>query len=346
MELESKPSHNGHLYDSRVLIIHPNFGLPPQDHVLELIEYGVTSLEESWRSIDQSRFTSEFRQFSLDVRRASFHTCFYSGVHDRGDGIPAASLPVKFRMPDIERYSGIDCPKIHLRLYSTVMRAHGIDDAQFVALFPMLLSGAAQRWFASVKPSRLRTWEDVAHEFLTQFAFNADIYVAGMIDRPKKQDQNDMVIWNLQPSVEEAIAQGLWTDTTTSPDSKGKKPIGSPSGSEEEPYIAQTSMQPRPPHPRATTHSPPRPYAQRDAGLIVPLALHSLPHPIPPHFHSHEHCLYDQIQGHDTERCSVLHHAVQDLINSGLVNLFGPSVTTNPLPTHSTHAVPSSPSLQ
>ncbi|RVW62528.1 hypothetical protein CK203_062266 [Vitis vinifera] len=53
------------------------------------------------------------------------------------DDIPAASLPTKFRMPDIERYSGIGCPKIHLRLYSIVMRAHGIDDAQLVALFPM-----------------------------------------------------------------------------------------------------------------------------------------------------------------------------------------------------------------
>ncbi|KAL6350469.1 hypothetical protein AAG906_019116 [Vitis piasezkii] len=71
---------------------------------------------------------------------------------DDRDGIPATSLPAKFRMPDIERYSGIGCPKIHLRLYSTVMRAHGIDDAQLVALFPMSLSGAAQRWFASVEP--------------------------------------------------------------------------------------------------------------------------------------------------------------------------------------------------
>ena len=48
---------------------------------------------------------------------------------DDRDGIPAASLPVKFHMPDIERYSGIGCPKIHLRLYNTVMRAHRIDDA-------------------------------------------------------------------------------------------------------------------------------------------------------------------------------------------------------------------------
>ena len=77
----------------------------------------------------------------------------------------------------------------------------------------MSLSGVAQRWFASIEPSRLRTWEDVVHEFLTQFAFSANIdvsrrkleatrqmpnesissfvtrwraKVAGMIDRPKE----------------------------------------------------------------------------------------------------------------------------------------------------------------
>ncbi|KAJ9680317.1 hypothetical protein PVL29_019589 [Vitis rotundifolia] len=360
---------------------------------------------------------------------------------DDRDGIPAAILLAKFHMPNMEPYTGIGCPKIHLRLYSTVMRAHGIDGAHLVALFPLSLSGVAQRWFASVEPSRLRTWEDVAHEFLTQFASSADIdvsrreleatrqrpdesissfvsrwraKVAGMIDRPKEQDQIDMVLRNLQPrfarrlaafSVEEAIARGLWTDITPSPDSKGKKSIGSFSRSGEvgaisyqhrrlahhspygpppvrahfphpryqyqpdyvqEPYIAQTSMQPRPPHPRAATHPPPRPYGQRpasqftplgmtltrafeklrDVGLIVPLAPRPLPPSISPHFRLHEHCLYHQIQGHDTERCSALHHAIQDLIDSGLVNLSGPSVTSNPLPTHSTHAVAPPPSLQ
>ena len=251
--------------------------------------------------------------------------------------------------------------------------------------------------------------------------------MVGMIDRPKEQDQIDMVLWNLQLrfarrlvgipfqdlksliqaafSVEEAIARGLWTDATASPDSKGKKPIGSFSRSGEvdaisyqhrrpayhspyrlppvrahfpypqyqyqpdyvqEPYIAQTSMQPRPSHLRAATHPPPRPYAQRparqftplgmtltrafeklrDAGVIVPLAPRPLPHHVPLHFRLHEHCLYHQILGHDTEHCSALHHAIQDLIDSGMVDLVRPSVTTNPLPTHSTHAVPPSPGLQ
>ena len=55
-----------------------------------------------------------------------------------------ASLLAKFRMPEIKRYMGIGCPRIHLRLYSMVMRAHGLDEAQMVMLFPMSLSGATQ----------------------------------------------------------------------------------------------------------------------------------------------------------------------------------------------------------
>ena len=59
---------------------------------------------------------------------------------DPGD-VPVATLPVGFRMPDIERYIGVGCPRIHLRLYSTVMRALGLDEAQLLTLFPLSLSG-------------------------------------------------------------------------------------------------------------------------------------------------------------------------------------------------------------
>ena len=76
-----------------------------------------------------------------------------------------------------------------------------------------------------------------------------------MIDRPKKQDQIDLVLQNLQLrfakrlmgipfqdlkslvqaafSVEEAIARGLWTYIVHSLDSKGKKQFGSFSRSRE-----------------------------------------------------------------------------------------------------------------
>ncbi|KAL6345808.1 hypothetical protein AAG906_017563 [Vitis piasezkii] len=79
----------------------------------------------------------------------------YGGmVWDDSDGLPMVSLSTKFRMPKIKRYTGIGCPHIHLRLYSTVMRAHGLDEAHMIMLFPMSFSGATQRWFASLDVSR------------------------------------------------------------------------------------------------------------------------------------------------------------------------------------------------
>ncbi|KAL6339829.1 hypothetical protein AAG906_034917 [Vitis piasezkii] len=187
----------------------------------------------------------------------------------------------------------------------------------------MSLSGAAQRWFASVEPSRLRTWEDVAREFAR---------------RPVGIPFRILGVWfMLAFGVEEAMARGLWMISPARHSAYRPPTVRAPFSLPQyqyqldyaqEPYIAQTSMQLRPPHPRAATHPPPRPYAQRpprqftplgmtltrafeklrDAGVIVPLAPRPLPHPIPPHFRSHEHCLYHRF-GHD-RRCSRLHHAI------------------------------------
>ena len=79
--------------------------------------------------------------------------------------------------------------------------------------------------------------------------------MVGMIDRPKKQDQIDMVLRNLKPrfakclvgipfqdlkslvhatfSVEEAIARGLWINSVHFPNKKWKRSVGSSSRSRE-----------------------------------------------------------------------------------------------------------------
>ena len=142
------------------------------------------------------------------------------------DGAPVASLPTQFKMPEIERYTGIGCPKIHLRLYSRVMRAHELDEAHLIMLFPMSLSGAAQHWFTSLDSSRCRTWDNLAQEFLRQFAFNTIIdisrrelealrhgpeesvtsfisrwreKIAQIVDRLLEKDQTSMILRSLQP---------------------------------------------------------------------------------------------------------------------------------------------------
>ena len=87
------------------------------------------------------------------------------------------TLPVVFRMLEIERYMGVGCPRIHLKLYNTFMRALGLDEARLLTLFPLSLSGTTQRWYASLESSRRRTWEDLAHEFLRQYSFSSDMSI-------------------------------------------------------------------------------------------------------------------------------------------------------------------------
>ncbi|RVW40595.1 hypothetical protein CK203_079191 [Vitis vinifera] len=96
-----------------------------------------------------------------------------------------------------------------------------------ITLFPLSLSGAAQRWFASLESSRRRTWDDLAQEFLRQFSFNTvvdvsrrelealmqrlDESVSSFIpagaedcrdyDRPSERDQIQMVLRSLQPRI-------------------------------------------------------------------------------------------------------------------------------------------------
>nr|CAN75227.1 hypothetical protein VITISV_043867 [Vitis vinifera] len=319
------------------------------------------------------------------------------------DGAPVASLPAKFRMPKIERYTGIGCHRIHLRLYSTVTRAHGLDDAQMVMLFPMSLSGAAQRW------RELEALRQRPEESVTSFISRWREKISQIIDRPSEKDQISMIMRSLQPrfarhlmgfphtdfgtlvqalyGIEEGIARGLWFESSPT-DSKGKRPsggqrsgdVGAISSAGMRPsrryqtvgqtpgyyYPPSPHVQYRPPipsrpmtptylHPVSqpvfAAHRPPHQFAQlgmplsrafqklAEGGLLTPLVSRPLPQPIPPRFRMDLHCSYHQGPGHDTDHCTALRHAIQDLIDQGLVNLGQPSVTTNPLPAHSTHAV-------
>ena len=76
------------------------------------------------------------------------------------------------------------------------------------------------------------------------------------------------------------------------------------------------------------------------AGYLTPLAPRPPPQYPPPHYRPQEHCDFHQGPGHLTDACQALRHAIQDLIDRGDILFAQPSVSTNPLPTYNTHAVP------
>ena len=80
-----------------------------------------------------------------------------------------------------------------------------------------------------------------------------------------------------------------------------------------------------------------------EGGLIVLLPPRPPLQPTPPEFRADLYCAYHQRDGHDTDNCAALRHAIKDLIDQGLVDLGRPVVTTDPLPTHDTRAAPPPP---
>ena len=90
-------------------------------------------------------------------------------------------------MPDIKKYTGIGCPRIHLQLYSAVMRGHRLDEEQMIILFPLSLSGTAQRWCSSLDLSRRRRWADLGQEFIRQYSFNIAVDVSKRVRGPQAE---------------------------------------------------------------------------------------------------------------------------------------------------------------
>ncbi|RVW67594.1 Retrovirus-related Pol polyprotein from transposon 17.6 [Vitis vinifera] len=166
--------------------------------------------------------------------------------------------------------------------------------------------------------------------------------------------------------IEEGIARGLWSESSPT-DSKGKRPSGG-QRSGDVGAISSAGMRPSrhyqtvgqtpgyyyPPSPHAH-YRPPAPSRPMTPTYLHPVsqpvfAAHVVERPpapyIRPELHrpllmcrGHHVSLLSWGPGHDTDHCTALRHAIQDLIDQGLVNLGQPSVTTNPLPAHSTHVV-------
>ncbi|RVW27300.1 hypothetical protein CK203_107308 [Vitis vinifera] len=245
---------------------------------------------------------------------------------DDPDDVPVATLPVDFRMPDIERYMGVGCPRIHLRLYSTVMRALGLDEAQLLTLFPLSLNGMTQRWYASLETSRQRTWKDLAQEFLRQYSFNGVIRAL--------HDFRSLV--QALFDVDDGISRGLWSDIIPSLDTEGKGVGGS---SESYGDVCSADFQHRRPgyHPYARLLQIPKndfpslqhrhPHSFQRPQTSIPRQEQSRPHRRHHRLILIWGCLWMELLsysdllmvGHHTDYCASLRHTIQDLINSVLL---------------------------
>ncbi|KAI5384955.1 hypothetical protein KIW84_071808 [Lathyrus oleraceus] len=60
--------------------------------------------------------------------------------------VPNVKFPVKFKLPDFEKYKGNTCPLSHLVMYARKMSTQTDNDQLLIHYFQDSLSGAALRW--------------------------------------------------------------------------------------------------------------------------------------------------------------------------------------------------------
>ena len=78
---------------------------------------------------------------------------------------PDVRLPPKFKMPTLDKFVRIGCPKSHLKMYMRDMQPLRATKELLVQMFQKTLTRATLRWFLNLDDARTRSWEDIFREF-------------------------------------------------------------------------------------------------------------------------------------------------------------------------------------
>ncbi|MCQ7582429.1 retrotransposon gag domain-containing protein, partial [Salmonella enterica] len=78
-------------------------------------------------------------------------------------------LPERFKEPKIPLYNGKTDPDDHLERYVGHMVLHGYSQEIMCRAFRNHLEGNARRWFRSLKPGSVGSWEELKRAFSAQF---------------------------------------------------------------------------------------------------------------------------------------------------------------------------------
>ena len=136
---------------------------------------------------------------------------------------PNVRLPLKFKMPVLDKFDGTGFPKSHLKMYMRAMQPSKATKEMLAQMFQNTLTGAALKWFLNVEDTRTRNWKDICREFHNQYKYNIlDVTrrdlettkqepkesfsafitqwrakATQMITRPSEEEQIQMVVKNL-----------------------------------------------------------------------------------------------------------------------------------------------------
>jgi hypothetical protein len=89
--------------------------------------------------------------------------------------VPNVKIPVKFKVPDFEKYKGNSCPLSHLVMYARKMSTQTDNDQLLIHYFQDSLTGVALRWYMGLDSASIRTLNDLGEAFVKKYKYNVDM---------------------------------------------------------------------------------------------------------------------------------------------------------------------------
>ena len=83
-------------------------------------------------------------------------------------------IPLKFKLPEFEKYRGNTCSKNHITMFCRKMTAYAHDEKLLIHFFEESLTDIALNWYMLLEQPHIRSWKDLADAFLRQHGYNSD----------------------------------------------------------------------------------------------------------------------------------------------------------------------------
>lgn len=150
---------------------------PPVVHTLTCVEDTIYHSESSegpdvYEKIDEMK--DQFLELRKELKTLRGKDLFGKSAAELCP-VPNVKIPVKFKVPDSEKYKGNTCLLSHLVMFAHKISTQTDNDQLLIHYFQDILTGATLRWYMGLDSASIHTFNDLGEAFVKQHKYNVDM---------------------------------------------------------------------------------------------------------------------------------------------------------------------------
>lgn len=119
-------------------------------------------------------FQDQFQELKKELKALRGKDLFGRDVNEMCL-VPNVKVPLKFKVPEFEKFKGNTCPQTHLIMYVRKMSMHTEDQRLLIHCFQDSLTGPALRWYMGLDSTSIKTFHDLGEAFVKHYKYNVDM---------------------------------------------------------------------------------------------------------------------------------------------------------------------------